>query len=117
MNEKITNHHSVIPALPGYYMIEAIHGDAGIDKLAKIPIVAWVVTYDYWGKEEDIKFPHAQPVTYEGASHGNNDNRIAILGPDGTVDEPFCCTWESEEEYLSHLRKADEYKRMQASDL
>lgn len=113
----ITNHHSVIPALPGYYVLDAVHGDAGIEELVKIPIVAWAITYNYVPKEEDVKFLHAQPVTYDGASHGSHAQRMAILSPEGTVDEPFFCTWESVDEYLNHLRKTDEYKRMQASDL
>lgn len=115
--DQITNHHSVIPALPGYYVLDAVHGDAGIEELVKIPIVAWAITYNYVPREEDVKFLHAQPVTYEGASHGSHAQRMAILSPDGTVDEPFFSTWDSVEAYLTHLRKADEHKRMQADDL
>jgi hypothetical protein len=111
MNEKITNHHSVIPALPGYYVLETFFGESDRLELAKIPIVAWVITYDYWGKEEDIKFPHAQPVTYEGASHGSHGRRVAILSPDGTVDEPFCCTWETADRYLESVRNTNERKQ------
>ena len=113
---QISSHHTIIPAQPGYYIVEPVHGD-GIEELAKIPIVAWAVTYNYQPKEEDVKFLHAQPVTYDGTSHGGDASRLAILGPDGRVEEPFFSTWDSAEDYLNHLRKADDYKRMQATDL
>lgn len=108
-----TSHSAVIAAQPGYYVLEPIENGAGIEALARVPIVAWVVSYE--ADSGEITFPHALYVTYEGASCAK-EQRGAILNPNGTVDEPFFTTWDNEEDYLNHLRQAYE-QRARAKDL
>lgn len=111
----ITNHQQVVPAQPGYYILEPLYDDNGmLRELARIPIVAWIVTYNFVKNDESIKFPHAEPVTYEGFSHGSWRKNYAILSPYGTVEEPFDCAWDTLEDYFNYLRRKHERKNYNA---
>lgn len=98
-----------IPAQPGYYTIQKLWTEENGLRLIKIPIVAWVVTFDTTAHE--VEFPFAVPVTYDGEAYQRDALKdLVIVGPDGGVVEPFFGFWESVDEYRAHVEQTHSRK-------
>jgi len=92
--------------------VQTVDYEDGKLEFAKIPIIAWVVSYQDGGKDHYIEWPFAVPVTFEGTAHAQDPlNGLIVLDPDGAVHEPFFGYWESFEEYKQHAREKHEHKR------
>lgn len=82
MSREVIRKSNVIPAQPGYFILEKcvdIDGSNGIS-LLKTPIVAWVITYDIDDELNWSQSEYAKPVTYDDLS-----DTYGILSPCGTV--------------------------------
>jgi len=106
MNER----SQVIPAQPGYYIVQKLDFEKGEFELAKIPIVAWVVTYQRDEDDDVVRHPFAIPVTFEGATYSRDPMKgLIIMDADGTLHDPFYGWWGSLEVYEQYLR--EKYER------
>jgi hypothetical protein len=74
--------HTVVPALPGFYVIEPVIGDSGPDAIVRECIVAWLVTYVFDEDDGELRTQIALPVTYDCAPW---DEDYAIETPEGYV--------------------------------
>jgi len=115
----MSEYSQVIPAQSGSYVLQTLdlRESHGCIEIVKIPIVAWVVTYSR-SETDDIQYPFATPVTFEGVTYAKDPLKgLIIMDADGAVHDPFMGWWPTLEEYEQYVREADEHKRMQAEDL
>lgn len=93
----------VVPALPGFYVLDAVTGSDGkVESFAREPIVAWVVIVRSKGEWDTSAF--SMPVTIDAC-----DDAGPILYPDGTVHAVGDQVWVSEEQALEHFRKEPDH--------
>jgi len=108
MNER----SQVIPAQPGYYIVQILDYEDGKLEFAKIPIVAWVVTYQREEEDDVVQHPFATPVTFEGATYSRDPMKgLIIMDADGMLHDPFYGWWDSIESYEQYAREKHERER------
>jgi hypothetical protein len=82
----------IIPASPGYFVVRACGDDDG-NVLPPEPVIAWRIRGDG---------ASIVPVLVDGAADGYT-NIYGVLRPDGTVDVPHHCRYDSLEEFKSYV--------------
>ena len=95
MNKEKINLIAVIPANPGFYVLENYHHEKGdpppkASDLFLSPIVAWSIERYSFSENH-----HTVPVT----THGRDENYLAIVCPNGEVDD-FNGTWKCLQDFL-----------------
>ena len=85
---------TILPALPGYYVLaECIEDDNSVSAI-KIPVIAWCIS-GFADRKPGDEPPRAEPISYDDQSGSS-----AILAPDGTVIDPFNSSWDSLEAWV-----------------
>lgn len=64
--------NTVVPALPGFYVVEPVYGDNGPDGLVRESIVAWIIVYDFDKDDGAVGTQIALPVTCDCAGWDNS---------------------------------------------
>ena len=106
MNRRVRPQIRVIPALPGWLLVQ-VFGDP-IIKLFKQPIVAWAVTTDWNSHGEP--FSWAEPVCVESLGE-----EWVIQTPDGQFIDPENCFWDDEASVVEYF--TERLKQRKARDV
>lgn len=95
---------TIIPALPGYYVIYSGKGEESVDNLERRDaVIAWRVTTHVDKDGDCVSYQHPITLDNEPSCLGLND--WAVLRPDGCVQEPVMSTHSSVADYLASVRE------------
>ncbi len=112
MADRMKDRIDIIPAEPGFYVLEVCVNATTIEHYSRAPIVAWrIVT-------EEGRTPHSKavekwyssdpfPITPQGDyGHDNWSNaNCAILCPDGHVEIPYLASFDNVKAWMSSYLK------------
>lgn len=105
MSKVVYQKRTIVPANPGFYIVETSYGDDGPTALADVPVIAWSLHLEVLDNDEE--FTKVTPIT----SQVSTDDRTPILSPNGVVTDGSDI-WESVESYGCYLKNrwAEEQK-------
>ncbi len=98
---KDTIRHCVIPAAPGWFVLQPIRGDDNVTReFFYEPVIAWAIEQGALLSDPDSVWTHIDPVTIQG----NDDNAI-LRRPDGTYAMAQEADFETEQEVMEYINK------------
>jgi hypothetical protein len=96
----------VLPAHPGFFIIEDYEDEDGNVLLCFDVIVAWGIQEDVSRLRDGTRYLYyATPISVDLGSAEHFDQERPILVPDGQVISPMNRSWDSKEAYLEELKK------------
>jgi hypothetical protein len=91
----------VVPAQPGWFVLEEMIADGDAVELHQREIIAWKITVSPQTKNtSSVMFP--EPVTIDSRAVGDD---FVILSPAGRVTKPEEGSWDSLDSYKQELRR------------
>lgn len=105
-----TTTRTIIPALPGWYVVTLIEADNtnGSDRLDLTPIVAWEIN-NYCGQQRGKRFDDwnnytMTPLLLLGINTTKGEEPYLVKTPDGHFILPETQQWDTEAEAIAGLR-------------
>jgi hypothetical protein len=108
---KVDQTCTIIPAEPGFFVVEKVHGDDGeIESLDYMPVLAWAITVEVLedrGGDMEHKPGLPIPITVDGAEEG----AAAIRAPSGRISVAMENDFDDEASALEYLKQQEKKLR------
>ena len=98
-----TAQQAIIPATPGFFVVEPITEDNKIVEAGLIPIIGWII-------REGCVFPVTPIETLDNTFYNPNFNTPLILTPENLVLDGINAVYESLQEWMDDQNKEREAK-------
>jgi hypothetical protein len=89
---------AIIPAQPGWLLLEPCYNHGQIIDFRRTPIIAWAVNWEEEVEGDEIIL---NPITVEGAQ----STYALVRTPDGQILAPYLGRWDSEDTALEYVRQ------------